>query len=120
MKIDIQIDAVPQGRPRFYRGRTYDPPQSKQFKKDLATLVNSLDNSAFYTGELKLKIDIYRDKKSVTSRRYGDIDNLVKAILDGLNGVLWQDDKQISDLHVTKNLSGTPHIVIDIEEVTDD
>ena len=120
MTFNLPIDAVPQGRPRFFKGRTYDPPQSKQFKKDLALMVNSLDNSAFFTGELKLKIDIYRDKKSVTSRRYGDIDNLTKAILDGLNGVLWQDDSQITDLHVTKNLSGTPHIVINVEEVTDD
>lgn len=120
MTLDIQIDAVPQGRPRFYRGRTYDPPTSRQFKKDLALLVNSLDNSAFFTGELKLKIDIYRDKKNVTSRRYGDIDNLAKAIMDALTGVLWQDDSQITDLHVTKNLNKTPHICLNIEEVTND
>ena len=120
MTLDIQIDAVPQGRPRFYRGRTYDPPKSKQFKKDLALMVNSLDNSAFFTGELKLKIEIYRDKKSVTSRRYGDIDNLTKAILDGLTGILWQDDSQITDLHVTKHLAQTPHILIEVKEVTND
>lgn len=24
-----------------------------------------------------------------------DIDNLIKAILDGLNGIAWQDDKQV-------------------------
>ena len=116
----IILDITIRGRPRFYRGRTYDPPQSKQFKKDLATLVNSLDISAFFTGEIRLKIDIYRDKKSVTSLRYGDIDNLAKAIMDALSGVLWQDDKQITDLHVTKNLSGTPHILIEIEEVAND
>ena len=120
MTFDIPIDAVPQGRPRFYKGRTYDPPASKQFKKDIALLVNSLDDSAFFTGKIKVRIDIFRAatkfKKGVTSRRYGDIDNLAKAILDGVNGVLWNDDSQISELHVTKNLADTPHITLSIEE----
>ncbi len=117
MKLSIPIDTIPQGRPRFYHGIAIDPPKSRQFKKDLALMVNSLAESAFYTGEISLKIDIYRNKKSVTSRRYGDIDNLAKAILDGLNGVMWQDDSQITHLQVTKNLAKTPRIEIDIEEL---
>lgn len=31
-----------------------------------------------------------------------DVDNLAKAILDALNGVTFQDDAQVSDLHVTR------------------
>ena len=121
MTLDIPIDAVPQGRPRFFNGRTYDPPTSKQFKRDIALLVNSLrKDSAVYTGKIKVRIDIFRAaakfKKGVTSQRYGDIDNLAKAILDGVNGVLWKDDSQISDLHITKNLADTPHITLSIEE----
>ena len=122
MTFDIPIDAVPQGRPRFYKGRTYDPPASKQFKRDLALLVNSLrKDSAFFTGKVKVRIDVYRAatkfKKGVTSRRYGDIDNLAKAILDALTGICWQDDSQISELQITKNLSAEPHILISAEEV---
>jgi Holliday junction resolvase RusA-like endonuclease len=29
----------------------------------------------------------------------GDIDNLVKTVLDALNGVVWKDDKQITALY---------------------
>ena len=35
-------------------------------------------------------------------RRKRDIDNLSKAILDGCNGTLWDDDTQIVDLHLVK------------------
>ena len=35
-----------------------------------------------------------------------DIDNCVKIILDGLNGVAFKDDAQVTDLRVTKRYSG--------------
>lgn len=120
MQFKIPIDIVPQGRPRFHRGIAYDPPKSRQFKKDLATLIKTLGVGSALNGEVKVKIDIFRQaakfKKGVTSKRYGDIDNLAKSILDALNGICWKDDSQISELHVTKNLADTPHIEISIEE----
>lgn len=32
-------------------------------------------------------------------RRIGDLDNCLKVALDAMNGVVWADDKQISELH---------------------
>ncbi len=117
MKVDVPIDAVPQGRPRFYRGVAVDPPKSRQFKKDFAQLVSMLrTDSAIYTGELKVEMHIYR-KIKVTSARYGDIDNLVKGIFDALTGVVWKDDRQISRLLVTKNQGDTPRVELSVEEV---
>jgi Holliday junction resolvase RusA-like endonuclease len=34
--------------------------------------------------------------------RKRDIDNLSKAVLDGCNGTLWDDDTQVVDLHLIK------------------
>lgn len=31
-----------------------------------------------------------------------DVDKLIRAILDALSGVVWQDDSQVVDLHPTK------------------
>lgn len=28
-----------------------------------------------------------------------DVDNLLKTVLDGLNGVAWEDDSQVTELH---------------------
>ena len=39
--------------------------------------------------------EIHSDKRP-------DIDNLAKAVIDGLNGIAFNDDAQIADLHVTK------------------
>jgi Holliday junction resolvase RusA-like endonuclease len=37
-----------------------------------------------------------------------DVDNVVKAIFDGLNGVLWRDDVLVTDLSVAKRYSDKP------------
>ncbi len=36
------------------------------------------------------------------SKLRGDVDNYAKSILDGLNGVAFQDDKQVHILNVEK------------------
>ena len=121
MKLILSIDAYPQERPRVHHGVATDPPKSRKFKEDIAMLAKAQNaESVLLTGELQVELNIYRAasrfKSGVTSKRYGDIDNLAKAILDGLTRVVWKDDKQISRLLVTKNLADTPRIEICIEE----
>lgn len=41
-----------------------------------------------------------------------DVDNVAKAILDGLTGVAFQDDKAVVELHLWKWYSATPHTEI--------
>ena len=41
-----------------------------------------------------------------------DVDNLTKGVLDALEGMAFQDDKQIADLTVTKTYSDTPGVEI--------
>lgn len=43
-----------------------------------------------------------------------DADNVVKAICDGLNGVLWRDDVQVVDLRVRKRYSDTPGVRVEV------
>lgn len=44
-----------------------------------------------------------------------DIDNLAKSILDGCNGAVWGDDKQIVRLFVTKIAAERPGVDIRVE-----
>ncbi len=37
-----------------------------------------------------------------------DIDNMVKAVFDALNGVLWHDDSQITAVHAEKSYGDMP------------
>ncbi|MFY1054686.1 RusA family crossover junction endodeoxyribonuclease [Ectopseudomonas khazarica] len=41
-----------------------------------------------------------------------DMDNVIKAIYDGLNGVVWKDDVQVVDAHVRKRFGDTPGVSV--------
>ncbi len=41
-----------------------------------------------------------------------DADNVLKAIADGLNGIVWLDDKQITDVVIRKRYREAPQAVI--------
>ena len=42
-----------------------------------------------------------------------DVDNLSKAVLDALNGIAWDDDTQVTDLHVLKVIDkASPGVVV--------
>lgn len=47
-----------------------------------------------------------------------DADNVVKAIKDGLNKIVWVDDSQVCEVHVMKLYSNTPGVLIDVTELT--
>lgn len=48
-----------------------------------------------------------------TGARSGDIDKLSRLVLDALTGVLFVDDSQVTELHVTKDY-GTPGVTIQL------
>lgn len=86
-----RVDAA--GRARV---RTYQPDIARSWK-DIVSIYGRLavrgigwPLDAEYTVHLTVR----------RARRVGDIDNYVKAILDGLNGVAWDDDRQVRELHV--------------------
>lgn len=39
-----------------------------------------------------------------------DADNVLKAVCDGINGVVWKDDAQAVDVHVRKFYAATPGV----------
>ena len=49
-----------------------------------------------------------------------DVDNLAKACLDGLTCVAWHDDKQVADLHATKQYGDEGKTEVTIHELPAD
>lgn len=49
-----------------------------------------------------------------------DCDNIIKAVLDALNGIAYYDDSQIVTVTVDKLYSDTPRVEVLIEEVPTD
>ena len=121
MKLTLAIDTPPQGRPRFTRtGIAYDPPKSRLFKAQLAQLIRAQDLPPKpLSGNIRVRVEIYRNFNSATTPKFGDIDNLAKIILDAINdtGAVWLDDRLITKLEVLKATAPEPHVEIWIEEV---
>lgn len=50
-----------------------------------------------------------------TDRRRRDLDNVLKLVMDGLNGVAWVDDQQVASIHARKVLSTSdPHVQVTV------
>lgn len=41
-----------------------------------------------------------------------DADNCLKAVCDALNGIVWRDDTQATDIHMKKRFSSTPRVEV--------
>ena len=96
MTFQIDADPIPLARPRFSRGRAYLPQRSRNYREVLQAAVKSQLTESFrpFVGDLHCHLKFYR-KFNPSSRRFGDIDNHVKAILDATQGLLFNDDSQV-------------------------
>ena len=137
VSMTLPFDPTPKGRPRFSvhynHVMTHTPPKTKAFESQIGFYYRSEGGIKFDKGiplrvsiafgmpipksaSKKAKIDMQADIKKNTCNP--DLDNLTKAVLDGLNEVAWYDDAQIVQLNVEKKYSGKPFIHITISELT--
>ena len=141
MEIVIYGEPIPQGRPKFasFGGHVhaYDPAKSKNYKQLVRFWVTQylkkIDDWKPFENALCVDLTFYMGIPSSWSKqkriqasqgvirpivRNGDIDNMVKAILDANNGLLWVDDCIITDLSARKRYTGElARVVIKITEV---
>ena len=131
MKIVIPIKPEPKGRPRFSRsGHAYTPQKTKQYEDYVRILarravIRPMEGGIYITIHFYLPIPkswSKRDKqlakdKAIRPAVTPDIDNLAKAILDGLNGIVYADDKQIVDMTLRKFYGEEPRTEIELEEL---
>lgn len=132
--ITFKIDGQPQGkaRPRFTKsGHTYTPEKTKAYEEAVAWAYKSAGgkiNGGYVTVNIAA---FYKIPKSITKEKRGliekgllkpsvkpDIDNVVKAVLDGLNGVAYCDDAQVIRMSATKAYSTEPSVVVEV--ITDE
>ena len=80
---------VPKARPRVTSRGTYMPPGYQDWKQETRMLlVRAYDGRAPLEGHLSIEVAFVSKKKP-----RGDMDNLLGAVLDAGNGVVWQDDR---------------------------
>ena len=121
--------AVPKRRPRVYGKRAVTPKATEIFEKKIAMFAKKdmlKNGSTIAKGPVAAYIDIHmqipkrfgKKKKAEMEGTYsmapGDIDNICKSILDGMNNVVFEDDKQIVKLKASKHWAIEPgvHVVV--------
>ena len=134
MKLVIMGEPVAAGRPRFSsRGgfvKAYDPKKSRDYKKMIKkqAMQQLPDDYQPIDYPIEVDINVYRSiQKSVSKKEYArrlsnevrptvkpDADNYIKIILDGLNGLVWLDDNQITDVAAHKYYSDKPRVEVEV------
>lgn len=128
--IVIEGKPQPKERARVIRGHAYTPTKTAAYEQKVARAW-----SAKYPDQLEgdIRVSVICSMSIPTSwsgvkkerARRGiiypsvrpDLDNLVKAVLDGLNGVAFLDDKQVVELFARKEYADEPRTLVRIEEL---
>ena len=118
MKLTVEITPIPLERNYHGKRKNFLPEKSRVFRENFQwLLMNERRFIKQYLGALKVTLHFYKPARPTAKTRYGDIDNLAKAVLDACNGILWLDDSQIVELHGYKH-KGEGKIEIEVVECT--
>lgn len=131
----LYINATPvgKGRPRFNPfGQPYTPAKTRRFERMVKERAQEImkDKAPFGQDlDIHMNVDFYyappkswskKKKEHCLSGREPkltkpDLTNLAKSIEDACNGVVYEDDKCITDLHLTKQYSKEDEIFVKVE-----
>ncbi len=133
--VSFTVPGNPQGkaRPRFGNGHTYTPAKTVMYENLIRAcyrrMVKMLGHENPFQGQVQVYITaVYPIPKSASKKRRGamlggkllptvkpDLDNVIKAVLDALNGVAYLDDSQIVSLSASKRYGITPRVEVLLE-----
>lgn len=137
INVRFPFEPKPKLRPRFKvrynRVLTFTPTETKAFEAEIAKYYTLVSKGFIYDQHKPINVTLHfalpipkgTSKKKVAAMVEGlelptkkpDIDNLVKSVLDALNGIAWYDDNQIVTLSASKEYSEEPHIDLTVREV---
>lgn len=123
LKFTVLGDPQGKGRPRFYRGRAVTPKKTRYYellvKYEAQQALEHMVQLPNFEAPCEVTIDAYYSiPKSYTKKqrhqiaesgswvvRPGkpDLDNIIKSVLDGMNGIVFRDDVQVVSLRAQKH-----------------
>lgn len=135
MQIQFVANIEPHGKQRartVMRGgyaHSYTPKETVEFERAIAWAYKNAAKGAQMPEGTALKADMvfYMPIPKSTGKRLaerlvgkwhtkrGDIDNMVKSVLDGLNGVAYKDDGQVASIRARKVYGGEPRVEVTIQ-----
>lgn len=94
MKIVIDGDPKPQGRIRFARNHAHYSKADVEYREQISWQARQQWHKAPLEGEICAGVKLYRKYKR-TAPQFGDVDNHLKSLFDGLSGIVFNDDRQV-------------------------
>ena len=128
-------EPVGKGRPRFARRgnfvSTYTPQKTKSYEDEIRMMAKAAMGSsepldtpvtvAIYIG-VCIPASFSKQKRKdalagiIKPTKKPDLDNVAKCFLDSMNEIVYLDDKQVVNLHVTKIYAETPAVEVMVKE----
>ena len=121
---------VPKGRPRVTRHGTYTPKSTQEYEKAVRTAWQNQSGKDF-PADTPLAVFVYAhfeipmsfSKKrrralegTPHTQQRGDLDNVVKSVLDALNGAAFPDDAAVCAVFAFKDFRAEPSTQVIIME----
>lgn len=129
----IPGEPVAKGRPRVTlaggRAHAYTPAKTAAYEQLVAVYAAAaMQNAPLLEHPVRLRLGIYCkvpgswSKKRRSDALAGierpakspDIDNIVKSVADGMNGIVWIDDSQIVELVCSKHYALEPYVSVGV------
>jgi len=128
MKKHLMLDLKPPNANKCYRhanqgGKSYlyKTKEFDRFKEKLGWKIKEKSEPGELPIEEPIELQIefgfkqqHRSNEKLEGKPYRDIDNPLKPLLDGLEGILFEDDTQIIALFVQKHVSDEPNMRIEV------
>lgn len=120
-KIEFRAEGEPRPKQSFRvvrdggKVRGFTDKKVKEWQESVAWSARSAMAGGEYL-DGKVRVELLFE---LSNKRRVDCDNLSKAVLDSCNGVIWQDDSAVVDLHIRKIVSKTPGVTVVVEQIED-
>lgn len=110
----VEGQPIPKARPRVWKGHAHTPQRTKAWA-DVVGWAARAARVPLHEGDIYVSLMFQRKGK-----QRADVDNLAKNCMDALNGIAWDDDKQIVALRATVTYgSDNPGVDVIIRRIED-
>lgn len=111
MRLTLSYPPTANNLKAIVRGRMVKTAEARRYFQRVA-LEARTQGARPLAGPLCVSVTAYRP------RRAGDLDNVLKASLDALKGIAWEDDSQIVELQALRlDDRANPRLVVTVEEL---
>ena len=126
----VNMTPVPQSRPRFAKGGVYEDRKVTDYKTAIRmTARMAMLRDAPVEDAVALKLGFFfAPPKSTPKKKLDDflgawytgrkdVDNLAKAVMDAMNEIVYDDDKQVVSLQCEKRYGIPARVEVEVERV---